>query len=262
MTYISSSLVANLQTISSNAGRLCYRTIVTATNISATSALARFPASNMANPATAFGWEATDTADQTIAIDNPNRVGIDYVGVARHNLNQPGLEIRVRFDGVTVSDYSAVGNRQALLFLFSAATPALIEIDIRGVSNAAKIAVVYVGESLALERNIYVGHTPINYARARSVVNGVSQGGEFLGEVVTNETLTTNVSLTNLTPVWYRAELDPFFAANPRNPCFWAWRPGTYPAEVSYCWVEGDARPTNQRSNGMMDISWAFRGIA
>lgn len=262
MPHLTTNLVLSLQQISENAGRLCFDNIVTSATISATSELSGFPATNMANPATAFGWEAEDTTDQTITVTNSSRRPVDYIGLARHNLGQAGLELRIRFDGVTVLDYTPVSDTQALLYLFQEATPATVQIDLRGITNAAKIAVVYVGKSLMLERNIYVGHTPVNYGRDRSFVNGVSQSGEYLGQVVTNETLSTSVDLQNLTALWYRQNLDAYFAANPRPPCFWAWRPQSYPAEVGYCWVEGNPRPVNQRSNGMMQVSWNFRGIA
>ena len=264
MTHISNALYLSTARLSDQAGRLCYQTIATAATISATSyatsGAASFPPSNMANPATAFGWEAASNADQTIAVTNATGLEIDYVGLARHNLGQAGAEVRVRFDGVTVRDYAPVSSNQALLFLFSGAAPSLIQIDIRGASVAAKVAVLYVGKSIALQRNIYVGHTPIVYGRDRVTVNGVSQSGEYLGEVSTNETVSTTVDLQNLTPDWYRSTLDPFLAQ--RRPCFYAWRPGSYGAEVAYCWVEGNPRPVNQRANGMMSVSWNFRGIA
>jgi len=266
MTFLSKNLVLSLVAISDDAPRLCYKNIVNQSNISATSFLTQgsttFPASNMANPATAFGWEAEDTADQTITILNSTATEIDYVGIARHNLAQSGLEIRVRFDGVTVRDWASVSDTQALLLLFQTASPAQIDIDIKGITNAAKVAVVYVGKSLQLERNIYVGHTPMNYGRSRQKVNGVSQAGEYLGEIVLNETLETTVSIQNLTPLWYRESLDPFYAMNPRKPIFWAWRPNTYPDEVAYGWIEGSPVPINQRANGMMETSFNLRGIA
>jgi len=266
MTFLSKNLVLSLVSVSDEAPRLCYQSIVNQSNITATSFLTQgsttFPASNMANPATSFGWEAEDTADQTITITNSTATGIDYVGIARHNLGQSGLEVRVQFDGVTVRDWASVGSIQALLMLFGEASPATIAIDIRGASNPAKIAVVYVGKSLQFQRNIYVGHTPINYGRDRQKVNGVSQAGEYLGEIVLNETLQTSVSIQNLTALWYRQSLDPFYAMNPRKPVFWAWRPGTYPNEVAYAWVEGNPVPINQRPNGMMETSFNLRGIA
>lgn len=262
MTYISSSLVLSLQQIGENAGRLCFDNIVTASGISATSQLDRFPATNMANEATAFGWEATSTATQTVTIQNPNKATIDYFGIARHNLSQAGLTITLKFDGHIVLGPASISDTQAQLFLFEEAAPTTVEIVIEGATNPAKIAVVYMGQSLKLERNIYVGHTPINMGRERNVVNGVSQSGDWLGEVILNETLTTSVNLQNLTPDWYRNNLDRYFAQKPRKPCFWAWRPEKYSAEVGYCWVEGNPRPVNQRSNGMMQVSWNFRAIA
>ena len=114
---------------------------------------------------------------------------------------------------------------------------------------------------MRLERKIYVGHTPITYGRDRTSINGVSENGQYLGEIVVRETNSTSVNLKNLTPLWYRQSLDPFFAAKPRAPAFWAWRQTTYPDEVGYAWIEGNPRPVNQRSNGMMEINWNFRGI-
>lgn len=262
MTHLTTNLVLSLAQISENSGRLCYHNIVDTNSITATSEATGKPATNMANPSTAFGWEALDTSDQTITIINQSSEPIDYIGIARHNLSQSGVELRIRFDGATVRNYVPISDVQAQLFLFEEATPGTIQIDIRGASEPVKMSVIYVGMSLQLQRNIYVGHTPINYGRDRAVINGVSQSGEYLGQVVTNETLSTSVSLQNLTPDWYRESLDPFFASLPRPPCFWAWRPVSYPTEVGYCWVEGNPRPTNQRSNGMMQISWNFRGIA
>ena len=261
MTYISSALVTSLKRIAENAGRLCFDNIVTSQNISATSELSPFPATNMANEATAFGWEAADASTQTITISNPVASPVDYIGLARHNLNQPGLTITVKFNGAIVLGPAAVTQSQAQLLLFENARPSLIEIVIAGAGEPPKIAVVYAGQSLKLERNIYVGHTPITYGRERNIINGVSQSGEWLGSIVLNEVKKTSVSLSNLTPQWYRNNLDRFFAMSPRKPCFWAWRPGTYPAEVGYCWVDGNPQPVNQRANGMMEISWNFTGV-
>ena len=264
--FLNNALVLSLEQISDNASRLCYKNIVSASTITATSFLTEgsitYPPSNMANPATAFGWEAADTATQTITIDNATAAKIDYIGIARHNLAQAGLTVEIKFNGITVEQPQPIGDAQALLFLFEQASPATIEIIIDGATDPAKVAVIYCGESLRLERNIYVGHTPITYGRDRNMINGVSQAGEWVGEVVLNETLSTSVSLLNLTPLWYRQSLDPFFAQKPRKPCFWAWRPSGYPAEIGYCWVEGNPRPVNQLANGMMSIDWNFRGIA
>ena len=223
--HISSALVLSGQVegVSTNAGIIAYQNLVTFDTVTATSELSNRPVTNLANPATSFAWQATGTATQTLTINTDGR-DVDYIGIARHNLAQVGLTVEVKFNGVTVLQPQSVSDNQALLFLFNLATPTTVEIIIAGATEAPTIAVLYVGKSVKLQRNIYVGHTPITYGRDRNT-------------------------------------LDPFFAQKPRRPCFWAWRPATYADEVGYCWVEGDPRPTNQRANGMMQIDWNFRGI-
>lgn len=259
---LNGNLVLSLQEIGENNGRLCYKNVVSFNNVSATSETMEGPVTNLANPSTAFYWQASSSADQTITITLDDSSPIDYVGIARHNLYAIGAEIRIRFNGITVEDWQAASSAQALLLLFESGNPSTIQIDIRNAGEAPRIAVLYVGESIALQRKIYVGHTPITYGRNRTVLAPISQSGEYLGEIELNRTVSTTVSIQNLTASWYRETLDDFFAISPRVPCFWAWRPEKYPAEVSYCWVVGNPRPTNQRANGMMSVDWDFEGIA
>lgn len=257
---ISNSLVLNQKTLSTNSGIMGFNNVVSFSTISCTSETLTNPCTNMANPATSYGWEAADTATQTITVQSDGRE-IDYIGIARHNLNQPGLTVSIKYNGITVVPAQAISDNQAILFLQNIASPTTIEIIIAGAITAPKIAVLYVGKALMLQRDIYVGHTPIPYGRDRKTVNGVSENGQYLGEVVVRETNMSGVSLQNLTPEWYRAELDPYFKLKPRIPCFWAWRPETYSAEVGYVWVEGEPQMSNQRSNGMVQVSWKFKGF-
>ena len=267
-TVIGSNIVAQDQVVPLNSGFIGYTNYVNTSNISTANSDPSFPITNAANPATNFRWRANNSAGRVITIQNNGAI-INYIGIARHNLVQEKIQVKIDFNGVTVRDFQPVFNQQSLLFLFEEASPNTIEIYIQDPSNInssvgdpLEIAVIYCGLGIRLERNIYVGHTPITMGRDRTSINGVSQSGEYLGEIVTNQSLSTNVTLSNLTPDWYRTNLDPFFSRNPRAPCFWAWRPSKYPAEVGYCWVTGNPRPTNSRANGMMDVSWDLVGIA
>jgi len=262
--FIGSALVLTEQAageIEKDFGILAYNNILTPSNITATSETIQNPITNVTNPATAFVWSASDASTQTITI-NSGGSEVDYIGIARHNLNQPGLTVEVRFNGVTVSQPAPVSATQAILYALNIATPTTVEIVISGATEAPKIGVIYVGKSLRLQRKIYVGHTPITYGRNRKTINGMSENGQYLGEIVVRETNKTSVSLSNLTPEWYRNQLDPFIALSPRPPCFFAWRPETYGGEVGYCWVSGNPQPSNQRSNGMMEFSMNLTGIA
>jgi len=259
--FLSENLVLTQTALSDNAGVIGYMNYATPSALSVTSSTVANPASNMTNPATSFRWEATSAATQTITITTDGKE-IDYIGIARHNLNQAGLTVEVKYDGQTVIAAAPISDIQALLFLTNIATPTTVQIIIAGATAAPSIAVLYIGKSLRLQRDIYVGHSPITFSRDRVSINGISENGQYLGEIVIRETNSTSVQLQNLTPEWYRANLDPFFKLSPRIPCFWAWRPTKYADEVGYCWIEGKPSMSNQLSNGMVQCSWNFRGIA
>ena len=253
-------VLSKVTSLDNNAAIIGYHNLATVSTVTATSETIDNPITNISNPATAYRWQASSNADQVITIQTDGQE-IDYVGIARHNLNQAGLSITVRYDGVTVASNVNVSDNQAILYLQTVAAPDVVTITISGATTAASIAVLYVGKSIRLERNIYVGHTPITYGRDRTTINGVSENGQYLGEIVVRQTNKTSVSLSNLTPDWYRNTLDPFFSLAPRVPCFWAWRPTTYAAEVGFCWVEGDPQMSNQLSNGMVSANWTFKGL-
>jgi len=255
----SSDLVLSQGALSSgNAGVIGWQSVASLVNTSVTSETESGPLSNMLNDSTSFYWQASSTANQTITISTVG-LTVDYIGIARHNLTQVGLTATVYFDGVVILDAIQFGD-QTFMHVFNRASPNVITIEIENATTPVKIAVFHVGLSIKLQRNIYVGHTPITYGRNLSEINAMSENGQYIGRIVRNETRTTEIELKNLTPEWYRLELDPFIKA--RVPCFWAWRPVDYPAEVGFCWIEGAAQPVNQRSNGMMGISWTFKGIA
>ena len=262
---ISDSLVlGQIVTGRQNAPRLCYINYVNALNVTLESGKSGTFIENLANPSTAFYAQINETDEFYIDVAVGGRF-TDYVGLARHNL-QPGAEIRIDIEVAgtwfTVSDWSAVGQSQAILKTFNEAFPDVVRIRFRGQGVFVRIGVIYVGLSIELQRNIYVGHTPITYGRNRQTVGGISEAGQYLGEVVRRRTLTTSVELSNLTADWYREVLDPWLGQEERTPAFWAWRPFSYPDEVAYVWVTGDPRPQNARSNGMMSISLNFEGLA
>ena len=258
---ISNNMVLTTPSQSGNAGVIGYQSLLNVSNVTATSSLGTNPITNVANPATAYTWIAGGVSTQTITINTAGQE-VDYIGIARHNLNQIGLTVTVKYNGITVVPATSISDVQALLFLQNPAFPDTVEIIISGATDAPQIGVMYVGKSLRLERNIYVGHTPITYGRKRTSINGLSENGQYLGAIDVRQVNMTSVSLQNLTPIWYRTMLDPFFKLSPRPPCFWAWRPETYPDEVGFAWIEGDPSMSNQKSNGMVQADWTFKGTA
>lgn len=258
-----------------NSPLIGWHNLITVSNIIASSEEENYPVINLANPITSIisRWKAADDGAQTIDVEINSLLEIDYVAIARHNLGSTQRPITVfGSDGGGSPDWHEVvqesllpSNDPATIFRFDPQSLTDLRFSIGEPSGGsgfdpAEIAVMYVGKLLPLERRIYVDHTPINYGRSDKVVNGETEAGDFLGQIVTSEMLETGVQLQNLTPNWYRSKLDPFIQS--KKPFFFAWRPGDYPDEVGFAWMTNKPQPRNQRPNGMMMIDLQMRGIA
>ena len=244
-----------------------YRNLVTSSNVAATTQIAGFPASNLANPSTNLRWQGQASgSDQFITLALNTIEDVDYIGIARHNLGSAQIPVSIEAlnsSSVWVPLVGPAGlpNDGPVLFRFVPQGITSIRIRMEPSLAAPTAAVVYAGKLLVLQRRIYVGHTPINLGRRAKITNARSESGNFLGRIVLNETTETSVQLQDLTPSWFRSQLDPFVEASKEQPFFFAWRPGSYPYEIGYCWMTNDPRPSNQRSNGMMQISFEMAGI-
>lgn len=223
---------------------------------------------NLANPATHLFWRSTTTDEQTLTFVLQDILPIDYVGLARHNLGTAGTPIRLEYRTGTsdawlpLYDDIILPNDNPAIIRFPERDATEVRVTLSESLEIPEIAVIYVGRLLQLQRNIYVGHTPINFGRQTRVTNGRSESGNFLGRVITQRSKKTSVSLQNLTPRWYRARMEPFVANIEENPFFFAWRPDGYPREIGYCWTTSDVVPVNQRGNGMMQVDMDLAGIA
>ena len=267
--HISNAMVLAVEDlVNPNNPRLCWRNIVTPQILTATSSTDDSPVRNLANSSTAFGWEADDPSpavpypEQSITVETGGRQ-IDFIGFARHNITG---EVKISFivgtDETTIFDFGEVPLDQAVLFLINPATPDAVKISIRDNESAPRIAVLSIGVATVFQRRLYVGHTPVTYGRQLQTIGTISEGGQYLGEIIRRETRQTTIELTNLTAQFYRDEIDPFIAQRPRQAAFWAWRPGDYPDEVGYIWLRGNPQPINQRANGMMSVTLEVEGIA
>jgi hypothetical protein len=103
------------------------------------------------------------------------------------------------------------------LFRFAPQGVANLRVRLQPGAAAPTAAVIYAGKLLVLQRRIYVGHIPINYGRVTKVVNGRSESGAFLGRIVLGEMTQTKVDLQNLLPLWYRANMEPFYRRRRRT---------------------------------------------
>jgi len=247
-----------------------WQNLVTRVNVAASGAAAAYPVLNLANPSTAQAqsWRGANTAQQYLTVTVGTDEFIDYLAVARHNFGSGAVVVSV--EGMAVDGGSWVelagemlpADDSPLLFRFVPQALFLIRLKLQPGTVVPSAAVLYVGKLLVLQRRIYVGHTPIPFGRESRVTTGVSESGNFLGRIVLGESLETSVDLQNMTPSWYRAEMDPFIVASKEAPFFFAWRPDSYPRETGFAWMTNNPKPSNQRSNGMMQISLSMGGVS
>lgn len=229
-----------------------------------TTAEAGFPVTNLGNPSTNLLWKGTGGA----AAEYITIVGgeMDYMAIARHNLGSIAALVSVEYESAPstwvnlVPAFTPVGDAP-IIIRFVHGVYSTVRLKIQNATANPYIAVIYIGSILILERRIYVGHVPAPLARRSNVANAISESGNFLGRIVLSQMTGTMVEMNNLTPAWYRANMDPFIVAAKETPFFFAWRPYDYPNEVSYGWVTDNPQPSNQSPNGMMSVSFTFTAI-
>jgi hypothetical protein len=249
-----------------NSPRIGYRTLVTPSSVTAEFEDIQYPARNLGNVSTASKWKSTAAILQYIYISSGINDGVDYVGFANHNLGGAGIAYTVEGsnDGVEwdeISDSVIPDSDAPHMQLFTLAVYAQYRIALAAGTAPPYCAILYLGRSLALQRHIYVGHTPITMGRMTTSKVRNSENGNFLGRTIVREYVATAIDMHNITPAWYRNYFEPFVIAAKTQPWFWAWRPGDYPREIGFVWTQGDIKPTNQRSNGMMKWNAKIQGI-
>lgn len=277
---ISSSLVVNSGglDLNENSPIIGYQNLVTTDNVTATTEDPDYPASNLANTGTHLIWRSSAGSPGseeylTVVLDTNEQV--DYLAIARHNFGTGRYPISV--EGLTdangsPADWFELVSEQVLpddgpvIFRFNPQALYAIRLKI-GVTVAVEapdppeLAVLFVGLLLVLQRRIYVGHTPLKYGREIDVISHRSINGAFLGRVILSRKNKSSVTLSNLTPSWYRSYLHPFILHAEDEPFFFAWRPGDYPLECGYAWLVSSPQPTNQLPNGMMQVALDMEGV-
>lgn len=245
-----------------------WHTVVTSTTIAADTEDANYPASNMANPATHLEWRAGDTTEQYITVTTNYVDDIDYVAIAKHNLSSGEIPVSVGyFDTssppvwVELVDEVMLSDDGPAIFRFTAQSQATVKIKLGAGTDPARIAVVYVGKLLVLERKIYVGHTPLPHARKFSIANGRSESGNYLGRIVLGEWRESSIPLSLISPAWYRSNMDPFLAVADETPFFFGWRPETYPRECGYGWLIEDPMPTPTGPSNLIAFDLKVGGV-
>lgn len=264
--YVTPAVVLVTPAEDANLPWIGYHTVVTRDNISADEEAEGYPASNLANPSTAELWKGETDYEQTITVAEGAATSCDYYGIARHNLGSSGATVKLQksSNGIGWTDVTEAlspTSDAAIMYRFSLQAANFWRLLITPGSAVPQAAVLHLGRLLIGQRRMYVNHTPITLGHSWNSVTGISGNGQYLGQVLRDETLKSSVQMQNLTPGWYRTNFEPFVKNGP-YPFFWAWRPTAYPAECGYAWLRQAPAMSNQRANGMVQVSFDMEAIA
>lgn len=218
---------------------------------------------NLGNGEYLISITATSTVDDRLELLCVNASGVNtYAGTGTDYFYIADLQVDI---GSEVKGYAPItADDKPILKTFANDDYYGIRIKITpGGATKPQMAVVYVGEIMQMQRNTYIGHTPIPYARNVSAVSRLSESGQFLGRIVKATTYKSRVKVDHMTKDWYRSTFDAFVQASKETPFFYAWRLTDYATEIGYCWVTGGVPvPDNTGPNGMMGVSFDISGLA
>lgn len=270
MIVISNSIVLNEDEatagVNANNPRIGWHNIVTETNVAADEEASGFPVVNLSDPDTYKRWKGETTAAQAVTVTLGAAEVVNYFGIVGHNFGSTGATIKLQGSSdssswVDITNEQLLADDFAFMSEFADATYRYYRLYITPGSAAPQLAVLYIGRVLRMQRRIYVGVQPPTLNRTSENSSGFSESGQFLGRVRRSTRLEHAPEFQNITPSWYRNYFMPFVEASESLPFFYAWRPGSYPDEVAFCWHMKDPEGTNQRPNGMMSVQMNMQGI-
>lgn len=255
--------------------RICWHDLVTVNTIEADQAVAAFPVTNLANPATNLLWKSGSTAAQNLTCLFSYNDDVDYVAIARHNFGSGGISVSIEGldpegdpeddnDWTELVAETLLADDSPALFIFDATTVDGLRLVLTPDSVEPQCAVLQCGASTVLQRGLPIsaGHRPIHLARTAETFGPVSQGGDFLGVTELTARLGTTIDLRHLSKSWYDANLKEFALLGKRATFFFAWNAEDYPLEVGYCWCVSDPQPVYSTVPGWVDISFEIGGLA
>lgn len=260
MIYIQSGLSP---TPDLNHARIGYENLTYGLAATASTSAAGHPATAATYPTTFEYWTPT-ALPATWVVDLGGDKTVDYLGMVG---DMNGATIQIQYSTGTPTgegSWTTYETRANLtdrinLFLLS---PQVARYWRLSFSVAFPLlAVVYLGQTLAMQRKIYQGHTPLTLSRETELSNNMSEGGQYLGRSIIRKGASTSTEWQHLRGDWYRANFDPFVKAVRTAPFFIGWRPEQYPAELGFVWTGGDISPSITGPRDFMSVGLSFQGL-
>jgi hypothetical protein len=241
--------------------------VVDATNVTVSGETDAGPRDAPLRPDTAEYWEAP-SLPATWQVDLLRSYRLDTVGLV-HTLGSSRSSVLAETspDATTwtqiVADMMPATDAPLMLMSTTVREARYLRLTFSGSTGSVPpaIAVVYVGESLAMEKPLSGGYAPIDTSRESVLRRQLSRGGQFLGQSFQRHGVTGTATYKHLTRAWVRESFDPFVKSARLYPYFFAANPENFPEEVAYVWAGEDIRPVYMNQLTDQEVSWPLIGI-
>lgn len=238
---------------------------VTAGNVTVSSEIDGAPRDAPLRPDTAEYWQGA-SLPATWKVDLGRFCDIDYVGIAAHSFGTDRCSVLVETspDDVTyteMADDKMPADDAPIMILGDLRSHRYVRITVQGLGAVGRMGVVYVGAALAMQRAIAGGYRPVTMSRETVLYQGLSRGGQFLGQSFRRNGVKGSAAFKYLDADWVRLNFDAFIKSARQYPYFFAWNPENFPAEVAYVWTAQDIVPAYMGVINQMEVSWEMKGI-
>lgn len=226
---------------------------------------ADYPVTNLVNPQTWSKWKSDSTDPQYVELSVDGDAMTDGIGIVGHNFGSG--RIGVTIEGITADDGASwevigelsPGDDSPILAQVEPNHYAGIRLYLEPDAVPPEAAVIYAGPTLRVIEGVPPGHVPLPQAREIDMLSGLSEAGDFVGDVITSRRLASSVEFRGLNWEWYIARLQPILDA--RKPFFFSWSPGRTGAVCTFTKIAGNPKPTISQVTGETDISISLIGL-
>lgn len=224
---------------------------------------------NLLTPSTYDRWRVSALNSGDARFEWSTLKAVNYVGIAAHNAGTAGAFITIYTSINSGSSWTSIYNASptnddAIFISFPEVSINGLRVVIgTGAADLKEIGVIYMGNTLEMQRPIYGGHSPADLNTNTEYQSVMSESGNFLGRTITSLGSETAFSWRHLTDDWVRDTFKPFIVSARTRPFFIKWRPDYYEDTAIFGFTTNDIQVSNMGGgHRLMNASFSMRGHA
>ena len=239
-----------------------------------------YPVSNIGTWPTYERYEISADSVVRIFISFPQAEFINSYGIARHNLGDEEMTIRLHSstdfgaswtlyqpNGIS-SFYSFSQENETMFFVGNDASvnAQTWRITIDNVptfkQNNIRIGNIFLGNSLKLFSPPDRGFVPPDLAMKDEFTSNVSEGGDYLGRTLLRKAAETQFKMSNVAESWVNDEWKACMRAVQEHPFYFGWDVVNHPLSVAYCYTERTIDHPKYSDSGFYTVPLKFRALS